>query len=68
MHQLVKRYETEGAAAFEPRSRRPHHNSRAIGAELEEKIVRLRKTPVGFGGVEANTLFPCTPPWPPSRL
>ena len=42
--QLVKRYETEGAAAFEPHSRRPHHNPRAVGATLEDKIVRLRKT------------------------
>jgi transposase-like protein len=24
VHQLVKRYEAEGAAAFQPRSRRPH--------------------------------------------
>ena len=44
VQQLVKRYQTEGATAFEPHSRRPHHNPRAVGAELEEKIVRLRKT------------------------
>jgi transposase InsO family protein len=44
VQQLVQRYETEGAAAFEPHSRRPHHNPRAVGDELEEKIVRLRKT------------------------
>jgi transposase len=44
VQQLVKRYETEGVAAFEPHSRRPHHNPRAAGAELEETIVRLRKT------------------------
>jgi Helix-turn-helix domain len=31
VQQLVKRYGTFGAAAFEPRSRRPHHNPRAIG-------------------------------------
>jgi hypothetical protein len=29
VQQLVKRYETEGAAAFGPHSRRPHHNPRA---------------------------------------
>jgi hypothetical protein len=40
--QLVKRYETEGAAAFEPHSRRPHRNPRAVGADLEDKVVRLR--------------------------
>lgn len=44
VHQLVKRYEAEGAAAFHPRSRRPRTNSRAIGPELEERIIRLRKT------------------------
>ena len=44
VHQLVKRYETDGAAAFEPRSRRPHTNPRAIDPDLEERIIRLRKT------------------------
>jgi transposase InsO family protein len=44
VHQLVTRYQTEGAAAFEPRSRRPHHSPQAVSAELEERIVRLRKT------------------------
>ena len=44
VQQLVKRYQTEGATAFEPHSRRPHHNPRAVGAELEGNIVRLRKT------------------------
>jgi transposase InsO family protein len=44
VQQLVKRYEAEGAAAFEPHSRRPHHNPRAVDAGLEEQIVRLRKT------------------------
>ena len=44
VQQLVRRYETEGAAAFEPRSRRPHRNPRAVDTALEDKIVRLRKT------------------------
>jgi transposase InsO family protein len=44
VHQLVTRYKTDGAVAFEPRSRRPHTNARAISAALEDKIVRLRKT------------------------
>jgi transposase InsO family protein len=44
VHQLVARYNTEGAAAFEPRSRRPHHHPGAVSTELEDKIVRLRKT------------------------
>ena len=43
VHQLVRRYETEGEAAYEPRSRRPHSNPRAVDAEIEERILRLRK-------------------------
>ncbi|HEX2893846.1 MAG TPA: IS481 family transposase [Marmoricola sp.] len=43
VQQLVKRYETEGEAAFQPRSRRPHTNPRAISLDLEDRIVRLRK-------------------------
>ena len=44
VHQLVTRYHADGAAAFAPRSRRPHTNARAISAAIEDKIVRLRKT------------------------
>ncbi len=44
VQQLCRRYETEGAAAFEPRSRRPHTSPNAVTAETEERIVRLRKT------------------------
>jgi transposase InsO family protein len=44
VQQLVKRYETEGAAAFEARSRRPHHNPHAVDATVEDAIIRLRKT------------------------
>ena len=40
---LVARYRVEGEAAFEPRSRRPHHSPTAISAESVELIVRLRK-------------------------
>lgn len=41
---LVKRYEAEGTAAYEPRSRRPHSNPRAVSLDVEDQIVRLRKT------------------------
>ena len=41
---LVQRFEAEGEAAFEPRSRRPHSNPRAVDLEVEDQIVRLRKT------------------------
>jgi transposase len=43
VHQLVARYQAEGEAAFRPRSRRPHSNSRAVGSEVEDLIVRTRK-------------------------
>lgn len=44
VHQLVTRYDTDGAAAFEPRSRRPHTNPHAVAPDIEEHIIRLRKT------------------------
>ena len=40
---LVARYEAEGEAAFEPRSRRPHSNPRRIAHDVEDAIVALRK-------------------------
>lgn len=40
---LVKRFETEGVAAYQPRSRRPHSSPHAVTAELEDQIIRLRK-------------------------
>jgi transposase InsO family protein len=43
VHQLVRRYELEGEAALRPRSRRPHHNPRAVDSATEDRIVRLRK-------------------------
>ncbi|GAB3246499.1 helix-turn-helix domain-containing protein [Nocardioides dilutus] len=43
VQRLVRRYEAEGQAAFQPRSRRPHSNPRAISLDLEDQIVRLRK-------------------------
>src|SRR6516225_2402738 len=44
VHQLVTRYHADGPAAFEPRSRRPHHHRQAVSAEVEDRIVRLRKS------------------------
>jgi transposase InsO family protein len=41
---LVKRFEVEGEGAFQPHSRRPHTNPRAVDLEVEDQIVRLRKT------------------------
>ena len=47
VHELVRRYEAEGEAAFQPRSRRPHGNPLAIGPELEDRVIRLRKSLTG---------------------
>jgi transposase InsO family protein len=43
VHELVKRYETEGRAGLEPRSRRPLRSPHRTSAELEDEIVELRK-------------------------
>jgi transposase InsO family protein len=43
VHELVRRFDAEGEAAFAPRSRRPHHSPNAVPAEVEDEIVRLRK-------------------------
>ena len=43
VHELVRRYETEGEAGLGPRSRRPRGNPRATSPEVEDEIVRLRK-------------------------
>ncbi len=43
VQQLVKRYEAEGEAALQPRSRRPHSNPRAVSFDTEDQIVGLRK-------------------------
>jgi transposase len=53
VHQLVTRYEAEGEAAFAPRSRRPRSNPRAVGPDLEDRIVRLRKQ-LDKGGLDAG--------------
>ena len=44
VQQLCRRYATEGPAAFEPRSRRPHHNPNVVDHHVEDTIVRLRKS------------------------
>ncbi len=42
VHHLVTQYRAEGEAA-EARSRRPHTSPGAVSADLEDRIVRLRK-------------------------
>lgn len=43
VRELVKRYEAEGEAGLEPRSRRPRVSPHRTPVELEDEIVELRK-------------------------
>jgi transposase InsO family protein len=43
IYELLARYRAEGDAAFEPRSRRPHSQPRAIPAATAELIIELRR-------------------------
>jgi transposase InsO family protein len=43
VQKLVHRFDAEGAAAFEPRSRRPRSSPQAVEADTEDAIIRLRK-------------------------
>jgi transposase InsO family protein len=49
IYTLLTRYQAEGEAAFEPRSRRPKTCPSAISAETVDLIVRLRKDLAGQG-------------------
>ena len=49
IYTLLARYEAEGEAAFEPRSRRPKTSPSAISDEAADLIIRLRKDLAGQG-------------------
>ena len=49
IYKLLARYEAEGEAAFEPRSRRPKTSPRATAPDTVELITRLRKELAGQG-------------------
>src|SRR5690242_1256769 len=49
VYTLLARYQAEGEAAFEPRSRRPKTSPNAISGGTVELIVRLRKELPGRG-------------------
>ena len=49
IYTLLARYQAEGQAAFEPRSRRPKSSPSAIGPDAAGLIVRLRKELAGQG-------------------
>jgi transposase len=53
VQKLIHRFEAEGEAAFQSLSRRPHSNPRAVGLEVEDQIVRLRKL-LSRKGVDAG--------------
>jgi hypothetical protein len=70
VQQLVGRYQREGPAAFQPRSRRPHHSPHAVDSDTEEMIVRLRKElskqGLDAGGNHRRTLDTPDPDWRPA--
>jgi transposase InsO family protein len=49
VYALLARYQAEGEAAFEPRSRRPKTSPSAISDEAADLIIRLRKDLAGQG-------------------
>jgi hypothetical protein len=49
VYALLARYQAEGDAAFEPRSRRPKTSPSAISADAADLIIRLRKDLAGQG-------------------
>jgi transposase len=49
VYTLLARYQAEGEAAFEPRSRRPKTSPTAISPDTAELIIRLRKELAGQG-------------------
>jgi hypothetical protein len=62
---LVRRYEAEGNAAFAPRTRRPHHNPRAVPIDRSKTrscgSARPLTTMVSTPGPK-----PSAPTWPPT--
>ncbi len=46
---LIKRYTVEGEAAFQPRSRRPHHSPQRLPQTTIDLILTLRRTLAGKG-------------------
>ena len=49
VHKMVQRFRSEGAEAFEPRSRAHLRNPKQLPLETEERVVRLRKELVDLG-------------------
>lgn len=49
VYELRRRYEAEGLAGLEPRSRRPGSSPQQMSADVEDRVVRLRKELVDAG-------------------
>ena len=49
VHELVKRFDAEGEAGLEPRSRQPITSRHRTPIEIEDEIIRLRKVLEGEG-------------------
>ena len=65
VYRLKARYEDDGEAAFEPRSRRPHTTPTATPAATVELVLRLRKELTDAGldaGAGHHRLAPEPPP------
>lgn len=49
VHEVIRRYDAEGEAGLEPRSRRPKGSPQQTPVEIEDRIVELRKELSGQG-------------------
>ena len=49
VHELVTRYQRDGDAGLEPRSRRPHSNPHRVNRAVQDAIVALRKDLIDQG-------------------
>jgi transposase InsO family protein len=49
-HQLLRRFEAEGQAGLETRSRRPHDSPRRVPAAVEDQVLALRTAHPAWGG------------------
>ena len=49
VYELVRRFDAQGEAGLEPRSRRPHRSPHQVAAALEDEIVELRKDLLDLG-------------------
>jgi transposase len=49
VHELLRRYDTEGEPGLQPRSRRPHASPQRTPDTVQDEIVALRKILAGQG-------------------